>query len=93
MIVEAVAEDALRERLHAIAVAQGAAFVQVEGVLSDRAEHHRRLGLRAEGERFWRGVVRGIQNGYQPPAECLRIDTTAAPDDAVERILALVRPD
>jgi predicted kinase len=93
VIVEAVAEDALRERLHAMAVAHGAAFVQVECVLSDRAEHHRRLGMRAEGERFWRGVVGGIRNGYQPPAECLRIDTTAAPDQAVERILALVRLD
>lgn len=93
VVVEAVAEDALRAQLREMAVTYQATFVQVECVLSDRAEHHRRLARRAEGERFWRGVVDRIQNGYQPPPKCLRIDTTAPADEAADRILAFVLPD
>ncbi len=93
VIVEAVAEDALRQRLQELALQYGATFVQVECVLSDRSEHHRRLGLRAEGEQFWLGVVGRIQKSYQPPPDCVRIDTQAAPDELAERILAFVRSD
>ena len=93
VVVEAVAGDALRAQLRRLAVTYHATFVQIECVLSDRAEHHRRLAVRVEGERFWRGVVARIQDGYQPPPKCLRVDTTAAPDEAADRILTFLRSD
>ena len=59
-------------------------------MLPDRAEHDRRLGLRTEGERFWRTVVTAIQSGYEPPAECLPIETSAAPGELADQALGLI---
>lgn len=87
VIVEAVAEQPLRARLRGLAAAHDATFVQVECVLSDRAAHNRRLALRPEGGRFWRNVVDARQNDYQPPPDCLRIDTGVAPEEAAGGVL------
>lgn len=90
VIVEAVAEDSLRSRLRGLAVEHDATFVQVECVLSDRAAHDRRLARRLEGEQFWRSVIDGLQRSYEPPPDCLRIDTGVAPAKAAERVLRYV---
>lgn len=93
VIVEAVAETPLRARLRGLAVEHHATFVQVECVLSDRAEHDRRLARRSEGEQFWRNVVDGIQSSYEPPRDCLSIDTGVAPAEAATRVLRFVNLD
>jgi len=90
VVVEAVAEPALRQRLRVVALDHDAGFVQLECVLSNRAEHYRRLGLRTEGERFWRTVVASIESGYQVPAECLSLDTSATPNEVADWALSLI---
>jgi hypothetical protein len=90
VIVEAVAEEPLRARLRELTVHHAAIFVQVECVLGDSGEHYRRLALRVEGERFWRGVVGQIQSQCRPSAECLRIDAGAPPAELAEHVLAFV---
>jgi hypothetical protein len=92
VIVEAVAETPLRARARGLAVEQHATFVQVECVLSDCGEHHRRLARRSEGEQFC-NVVDGIQSSYQPPRDSLSIDTAVAPAEAATRALRFVDLD
>ena len=88
VIVEAVAEDALRQRLRQLAARRGARMVEVECVLTNSTEHQRRVSLRKEGERFWRSVLDMLRTGYQPPETCLRIETQAAPNELAERVLS-----
>jgi predicted kinase len=87
VIVEAVADQELRERIREVAAAHHARLIEVECALSDRTEHHRRLSMRAEGERFWRRLLVKLEAGYAPPADCVRLDTRAAPEQLADRVL------
>jgi predicted kinase len=90
VIVEAVADQELRERIREVAAAHDARLIEVECVLYDRAEHHRRLGMRDEGERFWRRLLVKLEASYEPPLDCVRLDTRAAPEQLADRVLAHV---
>jgi predicted kinase len=87
VIVEAVAETELRQRLRAMCAKHDAQFVQVECVC-DPLEHRRRLDGRSK---FWLDVVERIAADYQPPAECLTIESSGRPADAGHAVAARLR--
>ncbi len=88
VILEAVAEDRLRRRLRALTAQHGGRPLEIECVLSDPDEHHRRLAARTEGERFWRRVLATLETSYRPPDDCLRIETHAPADELAQRVMA-----
>ena len=86
VVVEVVAEPSFRARMRALAAAQDATFAQIECECPDRGEHHRRLATRPG---FWRHALPWIEATYDPPREdCLRIQTTATPDELATSVAA-----
>ena len=87
VIVEAVADRELRQRMRELTEQHAARLVQLE-CSCDRAEHDRRL---AERPRFWPGLVERLQASYEVPDECLRLDTDGRPEALAIQVVGCIR--
>lgn len=84
VVVEALAEPALREELQRLATQKDARYVHIECVCKDGREYARRLAGRPP---LWEAVVAHLARDHRTPAETLILDT-ADGRDCVGRILA-----
>jgi predicted kinase len=86
VLVEVVAEPSFRAQMRTLAAAHNATFAQIECECPDRGEHHRRLATRPG---FWRHALPRIEATYDPPREdCLRVQTTATPEQLATLVVA-----
>jgi predicted kinase len=87
VIVEAVADGAIRRRLAAVAAQHGAALYAVEVVCTDSAEHSRRLRGRPGN---WERILARLSESYEPGPGALVVDSRDKPGTMADQAIHFI---